>query len=276
MARLAPFGSSFCDHGPVSEHPHNRRKSLAERTINKSSRAPKTVPQELRRALAWFAGAYVVGTIVVTLVHFRLVVGKTYETIDDTALIAGILCGMAGPFIVYLATDYGKPNNLIDRSSGLVPVVLLVVAIESLLAPVGLALWSPIIGSDAAYGSVYDVVPTSPLAWVLVMALAWCCFAWGHAFCVPFFAANLDMKLRLILFLPLWLVSFFVLPFLAIKVLGGAPSEWLALALGGLAVILTVVMVLVLWFVARFNAVAEYEDTVPRTPSWTGDGGRPG
>ncbi len=260
----------------MSEQTHNRPKSLAERTIDKPSGPARTVAQELRRALLWFVSAYVVGTLVVTAVHFRLLVDKTNDTIDDTALIAGILCGMAGPFLVYMATDHGESFNLIDRSRGLVPVALLVVAVQSLLAPVGLALWSPIIGADAAYGSVYDVVPTSPLAWVLVVALAWCCFAWGHAFCVPFFAANVDLKLRLILFLPLWLVSFFVLPFLAHKVLGGPPSLGLALALAGVAVVLTVVMVLVLWFVARFNAVAEYEQSVPRAPSWAGDGGRPG
>ncbi|WP_157074616.1 hypothetical protein [Janibacter corallicola] len=260
----------------MSSSAPNRRKSVAERTIDESSSAPKTFSQEVRRALTWFVCSYVLGTLVVTAVHFRLLVDKTNDTIDDTALIAGILCGMAGPFLVYMATDHGESSNLIDRSRGLVPVALLVVAIQSLLAPVGLALWSPIIGADAAYGSVYDVVPTSPLAWVLVVALAWCCFAWGYAFCVPFFAANVDMKLRLILFLPLWLVSFFVLPFLAHKVLGGPPSAGLALALGGVAVVLTVVMVLVLWFVGRFNAVAEYEQSVPRAPSWTGDERRPG
>lgn len=274
MARLASFGPGFCEHGPVSQQPHNRRKSLAERAVGRTT--PRTVPQELRRALTWFVGLYVLGTIFVTGVHFRLVVGKQYETMDDTALVAGILCGMAGPFLVYMATDYGKSFNLIDRSRGLVPVALLVVLIESLLAPVGLALWSPIIGTDAASGSVYDVVPTAPLAWALVVALAWCGFAWGHAFCVPFFAANLDMKLRLILFLPLWLVSFFVLPFLVHKVLGGPPTLGLTLGFGALAVVLTAVMVAVLWFVARFNAVAEYEDSLPRTPSWTADGGRPG
>ena len=258
----------------MSEQTHNRRKSLAERTVGRT--APRTVPQEVRRALLWFVISYVVGTIVVTAVHFRLVVDKMNETIDDAALIAGILCGMAGPFLVYLATDHGTSSNLVDRSRGLVPVALLVVAFQSLLAPVGLALWSPIIGADAAYGSVYDVVPTSPLAWALVVALAWCCFAWGHAFCMPFFADNLGLKLRLILFLPLWLVSFFVLPFLAHKVLGGPPSVGLALALGGVAVALTAVMVVILWFVGRFNAVAEYEQSVPRASSWAGDGGRPG
>ena len=208
----------------------------------------RTFVQEVMRSLGIFGVWYVLATVFLTGVHFRLLKDRQWDVIDDTAAAAGVVCGLAGPFMAFLLMDRGS-QSIITRSRKLPLVALVVVPISALLSPLGLFLWRPIIGEDAPAGSVYDVITSSPMAWLFVFVFALTAFAWGRAFCMPMFAMGLNLKLRLAVFLPLCLVSVFLWPYLATKLLAEPPSGALVALFAVASVLMLGIMVGILHLV---------------------------
>lgn len=231
--------SLACDHGDMARE------------------EPRTVRRELTRLLGINAFVYVMATVFLVGVHFRLVQGRRgLDIFEDTAVAAGVMGGMAGPLLVYLSSDIRTRGNLAARSTGLPLISMVVVLVSGVLSPVGLLMWRPIIGDDAPAGSVYDVITTSPTAWFFVTTFALTIFACSHAFCLPFLGEGVSPVLRVTVFLPLWMGSFLLWPFLAHTFLGEPPQLGLAVLFGVLALVLIGVMLVILNLVQKAGVSA--------------------